>query len=97
MRKNMRETGEILPDEQIKILGEAIAIKLEQLHATDNTKSDDEHVVKLMADLQDQQDKEANNVMKDLDQKVNDFSVKIFGYRRKKSNINFIQYLGAGI
>jgi hypothetical protein len=47
-----------------------MTIRLDQFRATDNTKSDEEHTVELLADLQDKQDKEAANVMKDLDQKV---------------------------
>ena len=66
----MKEDNSLTNDEQKRIFEEAAAIKIEQLHVKDDTKSDEEHTVKLLADLQDRQDKEASNIMKDLDQKV---------------------------
>jgi len=70
LRKSYKENGTLQPEEQQRIFEEAMTIRLDQFRATDNTKSDEEHTVELLADLQDKQDKEAANVMKDLDQKV---------------------------
>eukprot|EP00111_Clytia_hemisphaerica_P002852 TCONS_00008039-protein len=69
LRKKMNKDGSLTNEEQKSIFEEAAAIKMEQLHVTDDTKSDEEHTVKLLADLQDKQDREASNIMKDLDQK----------------------------
>ena len=67
----MKENNTLTNDQQTTIFEEAMSIKLEQLRAKGDTKSDEEATIQMLADLQDKQDKEAANIMKDLDQKVN--------------------------
>ena len=74
----MKENNTLTTDQQTAIFEEAIAIKLEQLRGKGDTKSDEEATIQMLADLQDKQDKEAANVMKDLDQKVKRIMVYSF-------------------
>lgn len=72
----MRENKTLTGDQQTPIFQQAVSIKMEeeqQLRANDDTNSeeiDSVVVVKMLADLQEHQDREAANIMKDLDQKV---------------------------
>ena len=66
----MKENNNLTSEQQSSHFEEAIAIKMEQLRANGDTKSDEELTIQMLADLQDQQDREAGNIMKDLDQKV---------------------------
>ena len=74
LRKAWRENQEPDLDAQQKFFKEAIALRLEKLRQAEDgesaDKSDDDLLVKLLADLQDTQDNEAEHLMKDLSEKV---------------------------
>ena len=71
IRKSCRECPVNSAHEQVEILVEAVAIRTSQMKQH-NDFQDIEISVRLLADLQDIQDKEVMNISKDLDKKVGD-------------------------
>lgn len=69
--KSYRERPVNSAHEQVEILVEAVAIRTSQMKQHNNLQ-DTEISVRLLADLQDIQDKEVVNISKELDKKVGD-------------------------